>query len=76
YSGEQWSCCIVEYVERQGFDSLKSSLAQRYQKVFFPEGDSFDFAHEVGKTPATNGERDNLRVLMLCLMAVCWRDFQ
>lgn len=76
YSGENWSCCIIGYVEGLGHNSVESPLAQRYGRVFHPEGSSYDFSHEVCKVTDRGGKRDNLRVLMLSLMAVCWRNFQ
>jgi len=75
-NAENWSCCIIGYVEGKGLNSIESPLAQRYVEVFFPEGGSYSFAHEVGKIPEKRGQRDNVRVLMLTLMAACWRDFR
>ena len=76
YPGENFSCCIIGYEEGLGFGSVDSPLAQCYIRVFSPESDSYGFAHKVGDIPSEGGKRRNLRVLMLTLMAVCWRDFK
>jgi len=74
YLGEPWSCCFIGNVEDLGFNSLDSPLAQRYCEVFNPEGDSYNFAVQVERIPEKR--RDNFRVLMLTLMAACWKDFR
>ena len=69
----RFSCHAIADVETDyGWPLTKS-----YQDVFFPGGDSMAFAEEVEKfAGAFTAEVGDFRVLMLTLMAACWKDFQ
>jgi len=47
----------------------------KYCKVFSPTGSYYEFARFLEEIHDDDEER-NIRVLMLTLMAVCWRDFE
>ena len=71
-----FSCFAIREVEGGRYFS-PHPFTEKYQEVFFPQGDSLDFCDAVElfggvKTPKAR----NLRVLMTTLMAVSWRDFE
>lgn len=62
-----FSCCAIDRVV-YGFFSEEREL---YKSIFCPDMDDLRWALEIE-------EEDNcrqLRVMMLCLMAVCFKDF-
>lgn len=70
---EEWySCHAVGRAETAPRDNYTSTPAVKaYQKVFAPGLGEVQFLQKI---TADSGS-ENFRVLMLCLMAVCWKDF-
>ncbi len=73
---ERFSCHAVGRLNPR--QTAKDTLEVRaYQAVFCPEGDDMDFLFKIQRVTCKNTQESiNLRVLMLSLMAVCYKDFE
>ena len=72
----QFSCSAITYTIRVGDDRVDEDLSEAYNRVFNPSSNrdpvgGYEWANRIEREPKPK----ELRVLMLCLMAECWKDF-
>jgi len=78
----EYSCVAVKGATRKwNYCAAQIAEVKRYVAAFAPDGDYENFAMHVDisllKGGLPDGEKlKNLRVLMLCLMAVAWKDLK
>ena len=70
---EDFSCCAISIITTGSVDGFSREV-EFYAKIFSPTGWCNGFLTYIDIESQV--DPDNLRVLMLCLMAVAWRDLK
>jgi len=82
-----FSCVAIKDIEREIYRGSWRDLDEKYRKVFCPGKSHFErkegnftvkidrFCQRIEKSSRKSARCRDLRVLLLCMMAACWRDF-
>jgi len=72
YNGNQYySCIAVRKATRKEESCYVNSEALFYERVFHEATDPRSFLIQI----ETSQDAQELRVMLLCMMAACWKDF-